>query len=62
MIIVDNDEAMNICKMCYDIRNPTFDDLNGVISSSLISVFLPVNLAFNLVTSNRMQRNVQLEI
>jgi len=42
VVIVDNDEAMSICKMCYDIKNPTFEELNRAISSSLMSVFLPV--------------------
>ncbi len=42
VVIMDNDEAMSVCKMCYDIRNPTFYDLNAVMSSSLKSVLLPV--------------------
>ena len=42
LIICDNDKASEICLNSLNIKNPTFDHMNSVISQDLRSVFLPV--------------------
>lgn len=42
LILVENDEAQLACTKLLNLKRPSLEDMNGVISKQLASVFFPV--------------------
>ncbi|KAL0491234.1 tubulin delta [Acrasis kona] len=47
VILMENDQLSRMCSELFSIKNPSFEDLNGVIADQLSNVLLPSNRSDN---------------